>query len=531
MFRDLVPYDGKRPFAFISYSHGDSDTVSEIVEMLQTKYKYRLWFDNGIHSGDDWSEKIVRQLEHCTAFVVFLSPNSVNSRNVGAEISMVFDNKKIKIIPVWITKPCELPGMIKYYLGFTQHAFGKENDTHEPEKIVDDLNYAIPDSIRDATFIKDDILVETEEDIHDLILDNGVCGIGDGACKERLKLNYVEFSKSVESIGHEAFRGCTSLNEMIIPRNIKRIGNSAFRDCVSLGKLVIEEEIEIGERAFENCRKLNDISLPNGLREIYNGVFNSCRNLKSINLPESLIAIGENAFASCDKLTQIHLPKYVTRIDDSVFAGCESLESIEFSDSVSKIGKYVFKDCKSLRSITLPLSLRKIDSGCFRGCLSLERIDVSKRNRNYKSMDGIMFNKNKSVLICYPSKSEGESYDIPDSVCTIEDWAFSDAGNLKEITIPDSVETIGEGAFFHCESLEKIIIPYSVKTINDTAFRGCENLKEVYVECTSVSDWGWGIFYGCSPDLVVYYCHDSVKEYCDSLNIKCKKYTSFIDEG
>ena len=527
MNKEIIPYEGKRPYVFVSYSHSgnDNNTVLETIDILQRKFNYRIWFDNGIHSGENWSQKIVQHLEACSTFVVFLSPNSLNSRNVGSEISLAFSNNKIKIIPIWITPPCEMPGDIKYYLSFTQHAFEKNPGTHTPEELADELNIAIPDSLRDASQIVDDVLVNTEEDLHDLILDNSIKKIADAACKERLKLNYIQFPKSLVEIGHEAFRGCSALTEVFIPRNIKKIGDSAFRDCVSLQKLVIEEEIEIGERAFENCRSLTDITLPPDMREIYSGVFNSCRSLTKISLPASIVAIGDNAFAFCDKLKEVRFPKNVSRIDDAVFAGCSSLSKVVFTESVSKIGKNVFKDCDSLTSISLPASLHKMDSGCFRGCTSLQEINVNAKNKHYKSMDGIMFNKNKSVLICYPSMIGNENYEIPDSVCQIEDWAFSDAIHLKNVTIPDSVESIGEGAFFRCESLEKIVIPYSVDSINDTAFRGCKNLKEAYIESKSVKDWGWGIFYGCSPDLTVYYCSDVVKEYCESLGIKHKRFS------
>ena len=533
MKKDIIPYEGKRPYVFISYSHvgNDNKTVLETIELLQNTYSYRIWFDNGIHSGENWSQKIVQQLEGCSAFVVFMSPNSLNSRNVSSEISIAFSNEKIKLIPIWITPPCEIPGNVKYCLSFTQHAFEKNPGFHTPEELAAELNAVIPDSLRDASQIVGDTLINTEEDLHDLILDETVVKIADSACKERLKLSFVQFPKSLHEIGHEAFRGCSSLTEVFIPRNVRKVGDSAFRDCVSLQKLVIEEEIEIGERAFENCRDLTDITLPSDMREIYSGVFNSCRSLEKITLPASVVAIGDNAFAFCDKLKEVNLSKNISRIDDAVFSGCSSLSKVTFTESVGKLGKNVFKDCVSLTSISLPASLHKVDSGCFRGCLSLKEINVNSKNKHYKSMNGVMFNKNKSVLVCYPSRIETEHYEIPDSVCKIEDWAFSDAVNLKSVTIPDSVENIGEGAFFHCENLEKVFIPYSVDSINDTAFRGCKNLKEAYIESKSVKDWGWGIFYGCSPDLTVFYCSEVVKEYCESLNIKHKRFYPKNNEG
>lgn len=518
------PYDGKRPFCFISYSH-DDPLVLDVIKLLQA-HKYRIWFDNGIHSGENWSETIYKKINTCTAFVVFLSRNSVASRNVISEVSLAFrrNESEVKLIPIWIEPPVkDLSGKMEYFLNSTQVAFQDDPKYHTAEELFKELDIAIPDSLRDSANIDNGVLLDTEDDIHDLIVDETISKIGDGACKARINLTKVQFSKTVTWLGDEAFRGCSSLPEITIPKEIKHIGDSCFRDCISLKKVVINEDIEIGERAFENCGSLTEISLPNDLTEIYNGVFNSCRKLRRIVLPESLIAIGDSAFSSCDKLEEVVIPSQVCRIDDQVFSGCSSLKNIIIPNSVSRIGKNVFKDCQSLERFDIPSGLRRIEPGCFRGCSSLKEIIVDKKNKYLKSMDGILFNKNKSNLVCYPSFKDGEVFEIPDSVRIVEDWAFSDAKKLKKVIIPDSVERIGEGAFYHCESLEEIVIPYSVDTIQDTAFRGCRNLKHVYIEAPLFKDLGWGLFYAC-PDVVVHCTSNAMEEYCEKIKVKHERY-------
>lgn len=516
----IIPYDGKRPFVFISYSHKDA-VVIETVKLLQ-QHKYRVWYDNGIHSGESWGETLTSRIQSCSAFVVFLSPNSVISRNVQSEVALAFKRNEIAFIPIWITPPCDT-GSMNYFFSATQVALENQPGNHTAEELFEELDRAIPDSLRDSANVVDGVLLDTEDSIHDLILDKTITAIGDAACKGRIFLNKVRISNTVTSFGNEAFRGCSALPEIKIPDEVIHIGDSCFRDCISLEKLVITGDVEIGERAFENCAALNDIDLPDNLAEIYNGVFNSCKKLEHIKLPKKLIAIGDSAFSSCTALKDIIIPNSVTRIDDQVFAGCTSLSNVFISNSVSRIGKNVFKDCISLKSIYIPEGVKKMDAGCFRGCSGLEEITVDPKNRYFKSMDGIMFNKNKSNILTYPTCIKNESYEIPDSVRIIEDWAFADAKNLKEVIIPDSVERIGEGAFFHCENLEEIHIPYSVDTIQDTAFRGCFNLKKVYIASKSFKDLGWGLFYGCKN--VTVYCDSSeIEKYCDKLNIKCERY-------
>lgn len=525
MANEFVPYEGKRPFVFISYSHNDP-VVLETIKLLQA-HKYRVWFDNGIHSGETWSETIVKKIQSCSAFVVFLSRNSVKSRNVISEVSIAFKREEIKLIPIWIGEAVEASGNMEYFLNFTQAAFQDSKEEHTAEELFVELDRSIPDSLRDSANIKDGILLDTEDDIHDLILDDTILGVGEAACKARRNLIQVKISKNVEYLGAEAFRGCSSLPEIFIPKNVKKIGDSAFRDCTSLKKLVIEGDIEIGERAFENCGSLVDIVLPDELTEIYNGVFNSCKKLKRISLPKQLIAIGDSAFSSCDSLEEIVIPDTVTRIDDQVFSGCIALQYVYLPEGLSRIGKNVFKDCVKLESIKIPASVRKIDTGCFRGCLSLREIVVDKKNKYFKSMNGIMFNKNKSNLLCYPTCIEGEVYEIPDSVRIIEDWAFADNKNLVKVILPDSVEILGEGAFGHCINLKEITIPYSVDTIQDTVFRGCTNLKDVYIESTSFKDIGWGLFYGCE-NVLIHCVSSDVENYCKRLNIK---YVHYIPEN
>ena len=522
----LIPYDGRRPFVFVSYSHEDT-VVYEVIKLLQDS-KYRVWFDSGIHTGESWTDEIVRKLDTCSAFVVFLSPNSIESPFVQSEVATAFKNKSkrrsLKIIPIWITPTVDMGKTLTYYLSAFQIAFENNTKYLTAEELFAELDPAIPDSISDKIHYNEDrtILNDTEDNINDLFVNSPIVEVADGACKGRKLLKQVHISDSVVRLGNETFRGCGALGEITIPASVTRIGDSCFRDCTSLKKLEIKGNVEIGERAFENCAELVDIKLPDTLAEIYNGVFNSCKKLERIKLPKNLIAIGDNAFSSCYELKYIELPESVTRIDDQVFAGCSSLANIIIPENVSRIGKSVFKDCIALKTIRIPESVRKMDSGCFRGCTALEKIEVASFNRSFKSENGVMFNKNKSILICYPANlisKKPEEYWIPDSVCTIEDWAFADAKQLKKVLIPPSVERIGEGAFFRCENLEEVRIPYSVDTIQDTAFRGCTNLKRVFIYSETFKDLGWGIFYGCN-DVTVYTNSKQVQDYCNKLKIK-----------
>ena len=521
--------DGSKPFVFVSYSHSDAFALEVINKLID--FGYRVWYDSGLseHGGQAWTQIIANKVRTSSVFVVLLSPNSLASPHVSAEMSIAFDRdlRKHKFIPIWITEPISVADTEpEYYLRSAQVLLQEPGSDHSLESIFALLDKNIFDSCQDTTDVQDNVLVKLKEHSHDLDLgkQTEVTVIGDKACKDQLDLETVFIPDWLEEIGDEAFRNCPKIKQIYIPASVKRIGDSCFRDCTSLEKLTIMGDVEIGERAFENCGKLWDIHLPDNLAEIYNGVFNSCKSLVKIKLPKNLSAIGDSAFASCDHLERIDIPNGVTRIDDQVFAGCTALVEINIPDSVSRIGKNVFKDCTSLKSVHIPESVKKMDSGCFRGCSSLERIEVDFKNRYFKDMDGVMFNKNKSILISYPSQKPDKVYEIPDSVTNIEDWAFADSPNLEEVIIKDSVEKIGEGAFFRCDNLRRLFIPYSVDVIQDTAFRGCQNLQEVIIESDSFrkENLGWGLFYGC-PDVTVYSNASEILKYCDRVKVNCKK--------
>ncbi|MBR4949879.1 MAG: leucine-rich repeat protein, partial [Clostridia bacterium] len=274
--------------------------------------------------------------------------------------------------------------------------------------------------------------------------------------------------------------------------------------------------------------------------------FSDCSNLTSITIPTSVTIIGDGAFSGCSNLTNITIPSSVKNIGDYAFYDCSNLSSITIPNSVTSIGDYTFEYCPNLTSITIPDSVTNIGDYAFYGCDSLTSIIVENNNDYYSSVDGVLFNKEMTELICFPA-GKATSYAIPDSVTSIVDWAFggcdgltsitipnsvtsigewtfSDCSNLTSITIPTSVTSIGIRAFSFCSSLTNITIPNSVTSIREGAFEFCSSLTSITIpnHVTSISD---GAFYNCSgltsitiPDSVTSIGNSAFK-YCDNLTI------------
>ena len=509
-------YGGEEPYIFISYSHADTNAVYKILNRLD-KERFRLWYDDTMEIGEDFRDELREKIEGCGAFVLFISKSSMNSKYVGMEIITAFKNNK-RIYPIYVEENVEIPGVLKMVLENLQHVKGYATD--EDDRFIDKLVESLPIETMHTLQIENGVLVKCKDGGEEIVLPDEVKVIGESAFKHCVKLKSVVLPETIEIIGDESFRGCKSLEKFFAPKKVKYIGESAFRDCIELRELVVENcDIEMGERAFENCPSLENIKLPNGLMEIYGGVFNSCKSLEKITLPEKLTVLGESAFSSCVKLKKINIPQNVSKIDDMVFNGCVELSEVELLEGLTKIGKSAFKDCKALTTIKIPSRVYIIGTSIFRGCENLESICVEPKNRYFKSVDNVLFNKNRSMLICYPARKKAAEYEIPDSVTVICDWAFCESKQLTRIAIPDSVYEIGEGAFYKCTSLERIEIPDSVTKIDDVAFRGCTSLKEIVIP-DSVKEFGWGLFSGCENVTVICDENSEAARYCKKKNIK-----------
>jgi hypothetical protein len=229
--------------------------------------------------------------------------------------------------------------------------------------------------------------------------------------------------KGVSEIGEGAFNGC-KLTSVEIPNSVTSFGNSAFSDCSNLSSLTIPDSVtSIGYLAFSGCSSLTAITIPNSMTNISNAAFLGCSSLQSIKIPGS-----------------------VKQINSATFAACTGLASVTISEGVMYIVDDAFERCASLTSITIPASIEIIAPGAFLECLNLAAINVVEDNSFYASLDGVLYNKDKTELISCPCGKKG-AHTIPYSVITIRDWAFSGCAGLTFLTIPCSVTSIGYEAF------------------------------------------------------------------------------------
>jgi len=279
------------------------------------------------------------------------------------------------------------------------------------------------------------------------------------------------------NIVNDTFSCCYNLTSVTLPNSLTSIGDRAFFDCANLTSVTLPNSLtSIGDSAF-SCTNLTSVTLPNSLTSIGNCAFIGSR-LRSVTIGNSVTTIGESAFQNCQELSSVTIGNSVTTIGERAFQLCVELRKINIPNSVTSIGKMAF-DATGITSINIPSSVTNIEVGISQSP-SLTAVNVDGDNKNYSSDQGVLYNKNKTSLIYYPT-GKGGFFSIPDSVTSIGKQAIT--SRLTGITIPNSVTSIEEYAFYKCSNLTNVTFQGTINSenFNIKAFQDTGDLREKYL--------------------------------------------------
>ena len=326
---------------------------------------------------------------------------------------------------------------------------------------------------------------------------------------------------SVTAIGEGAFANVEGLKTIIIPSTVKRIEKNAFRNNTTLETVIMQE-------------KENEDGSIEGVEYIGDAAFNSCRNLKTVQMANSVTEISAYVFYDDIKLSEINISDKLKIINSGTFGNCKSLIEIEIPDGVISIAG-AFVNCLNLTTVKIPKSVTTIDTSAFDSCPKLTNIDLSD-NTNFRFENGILLGKNGTeMIIILSSAVSGNTFKVPDTVTTLSNGQLNKFTNITKIEIPASVnsisptfitnniteveidsnnktyETDGKAIYtknennktlvryyknedsvniekqikkigwqaFNSKSLNSIELPDTLETIESQAFTGCNNLKSI----------------------------------------------------
>ncbi len=193
----------------------------------------------------------------------------------------------------------------------------------------------------------------------------------------------------------------------------------------------------IGPKAFCGADKLTGVIIPNGIVRIGDFAFEGCTSLSKIVFPGNRVAFGEGVFFKCDKI-----------------------RNISFGSDWKDVNLKMFRWSDSLVSIAIPAKMEKIMN--FKSLKNLQAIYVDANNSRFSSIDGILYNKDASVLYGCPRSYEGE------------------------IKVANNAEVITHGAFIDCKSITKVVLPAGLKSMSFREFCRMPELQEI-------------VFYGMKP--------------------------------
>lgn len=349
---------------------------------------------------------------------------------------------------------------------------------------------------------------------------SGVCRVLSNAFKGTSKLKTVKLSKTVEQLNDYAFSGCKSLKTVTITTNVKEVGANVFLNCPKLQSITGGSDKPWNR---ESCVTVNGV-----LYSPYADLlcYPEGKTDKTFTIPEKFggCYIQEGSISNNKYLQKVMLRGDMVLSGSRFFSGCSSLASVEvsavkgYNTLSSKNGvlfregelvyypaakkgesytvpkdttvcSYAFADAKNLKTVTLSEGVRVPSNGSVSivggGSSSVSAIKVNSKHKELSAKDGVLYNKDKTELICVPPQCEKKSLKLPSSVGKIYGGAFANCNTIESVEIPRGVRNV---FFNNCTALKTVTLPVSVTCIisgngvgNDSTarFSSCGSLSKI----------------------------------------------------
>lgn len=282
--------------------------------------------------------------------------------------------------------------------------------------------------------------------------------------------NHIVLPSNTLNIYSGAFKNCTEIEEVTIPKSIQSIGNDAFNGCSSLRNVSFVGEPNeadfyclniISSTCFANCTSLERISLP-AFEFVRADIFEGCSNLKDVVLEGSIKQSDcKNMFKGCVNLQYLNMTIYGIEDFTVLFSGDENipdnlnihLRGVGLKDASVDRNKVPFRNVTKRINVSFSDELKYL-ANYFTGCLGIYDIE------------------------------------LPYGLITIRPYTFYGCTNLRKFIIPDTVKGIGEQAYggFVGIPIEEIVVPGDCALLSSCIFDYYASENQVKITGTLVRD-------------------------------------------
>lgn len=220
----------------------------------------------------------------------------------------------------------------------------------------------------------------------------------------------------------------------------------------------------------------------------------SASNYSSITIPANVKYIEDYAFYGCKRTISFASGSQLLEIGKYAFGSYAYASSTNIdlrnATSLTKIGDYAFQNCTTnVTYIVLPPNLQYLGKNAFDGANGLTNIYIGEStttgqntcNGYYCTVDGALYNADKSKLIYYPAKKSTATVSLPEGLVTIPAKAFQGNTSIKNVTLPSSIDTIYDYAFYKCTNCTTVVVPDGVKYIGNHVWEQCKALTSMTI--------------------------------------------------
>ena len=231
------------------------------------------------------------------------------------------------------------------------------------------------------------------------------------------------------------------------------------------------------------------------------GWYSDALDAVKIEIGEGITHIGNNAFYGYNDCKTLTLPASLTSIGVESFAAMDALTTIELPSKLKTIGEEAFNDCDGLTYVTIPASVTYIAPTAFTHCSKMMSYFVEEGNKNYISVNRVVYTADKTTLVLYPLMDEEDrfEYEIPYGTTTISENAFYGVQKLATVHLPATIKEL-KGYSFATDIIKKLYCPTHVPPTADNAFTGGmdASISKIYIPTGSTAAYkaaaGWSKF-------------------------------------